>query len=108
MHQDVRITDTESLREQLLSREPMQRALALHALEVQVERRFCGARHSLAHEVTKFTARGIPYFSPSDEHYQQWVCRVVSYWERLQSMPEAAATLAESNKPLASGSHADA
>ena len=74
----------ESLRRQLMAADPMQRAMALHALEVEVER--CAAsRASLRHEAERFAARGIPYYALHDRHFQDWVGKAVSYWERLHA-----------------------
>jgi len=43
--------DSDRLRQQLMAPDPMQRAIALHALEVEVERSAAAARGSLAQEV---------------------------------------------------------
>ena len=74
-----------SLRENLMAPNPMQRAIALHALEVELERK--GApRATLANEVAKFTARGIPFYSLRDPHFCDWVGKAVSYWQRLHAI----------------------
>lgn len=85
MHQDVDITDSRSLRERLMAPDPMQRAIALHALEVEVERCSCSRRGGLPQEASKFASRGIPYYSPNDPHFNDWVGKAVSYWERLHA-----------------------
>ena len=88
MHQnDAGVTDSQSLREQLMAPNPMQRAMALHALEVEVERHAAGG---LSSEVTRFTSRGIPYYALHDPHFQGWVGKAVQYWEKLHSCPPAA------------------
>lgn len=84
---DAGVTDSQSLREQLMAPNPMQRAMALHALEVEVERHAAGG---LSSEVSRFTARGIPYYALHDPHFQGWVGKAVQYWEKLHSCPPAA------------------
>jgi len=85
MHQDASVTDSSSLRARLMAPDPMQRAIGLHALEVEVERCACIRRGGLPHEASKFASRGIPYYAPSDPHFNDWVVKAVSYWERLQA-----------------------
>lgn len=87
MHQDPCVNDSKSLRRQLMAPDPMQRAIGLHALEVEVERCACATRGSLTQEVSKFAARGIPYYALHDPHFQDWVGKAVSYWERLHGSP---------------------
>ncbi|GEM_PF-1412495 len=83
MSRQASAIDRDALRQQLQAPDPMQRAMALHALEVQAER---GApRASLANEVAKFTERGIPYYALHDPYFCDWVSKAVSYWERLQA-----------------------
>ena len=77
------IDSDDSLRENLMAPNPMQRAIALHALEVELERGNGAPRASLANEVAKFTARGIPFYSLRDPHFCDWVGKAVSYWQRL-------------------------
>ena len=79
--------DCDALREQLRAPDPMQRVMALHALEVEVAR--AGPR-PLANEVMRFTERGIPFYCLHDPHYCDWVSKAVSYWQRLHAMPVAA------------------
>lgn len=83
MHQESFVSGSASLRERLMAPDPMQRALALHELEVEVERRAGGPRGALAHEAARFAARGIPYYALHDPHFQDWVGKAVSYWEKL-------------------------
>lgn len=75
--------DAQALRAQLTDPQPMQRAIALHALELAIAE--CGhgphARH--AAEAERFTARGIPFYRPDDRHFLAWVDRAVAHWERL-------------------------
>ena len=82
MHPETSAPDCDALRRQLRAPDPMQRAMALHALEVEGER--AGPR-PLANEVMRFTERGIPYYALHDPHFCDWVSKAVSYWERLQS-----------------------
>jgi len=82
MHQDAHITDSRSLRERLMAPDPMQRAIGLHALKVEAER--C-AQRGLTQEASKFAARGIPYYALHDPHFNDWVGKAVSYWERLHA-----------------------
>lgn len=81
-HQDAPITDSRSLREHLLAPDPMQRAIALHAIELEAER--CPQR-GLTQEAARFTARGIPYYALHDPHFNDWVGKAVSYWERMHA-----------------------
>ncbi len=77
--------DAESLRALLLDPSPMQRAIALHALELAVAD-CCGpdaTAAKLAAEVDRFTARGIPFYQPQDRSFRSWVDRAVGHWQRL-------------------------
>jgi hypothetical protein len=74
--------DTEHLRDQLMARDPMQRFMALHLLEVQAE---SGTAAKLAGQVEAFAARGVPYYAPNDPHYQAWVGRALDFWRRLHT-----------------------
>jgi hypothetical protein len=105
MHQDACVTDSTSLRQQLTAADPMQRAIGLHALEIEVERCTCTGRGGLTQEVARFAARGIPYYSLQDPHFKEWVGKAVAYWEKLQAMRPAAAVMA---KGQAGASHAAA
>jgi len=87
MHEDACVADAQTLRRQLMAPDPMQRALALHALEVELDRCACERRGHLTQEISKFTARGIPYYALNDPHFQDWVGKAVSYWERLHGRP---------------------
>lgn len=84
MHQDACVTDSSSLRQRLMAPDPMQRAIGLHALTVEAERSACTHR-GLRQEASKFASRGIPYYAPHDPHFNDWVGKAVSYWERLHA-----------------------
>jgi hypothetical protein len=75
--------NAEALRAQLMARDPMQRFMALHALEVEAEH---GGESRLAGQVEAFAARGVPYYAPEDPHYQAWVGRAMALWERLHAV----------------------
>ncbi len=85
MYDESRTYDAETLRERLMAPEPMQRATALHALEVELEHCSPEVRSRLASEVERFAARGMPYYQRQDRHFQAWVSRAVAYWEELHS-----------------------
>lgn len=80
------VINASTLREHLMAPQPMPRALALHRLEEEIEQLQGGnaASVALANAAARFIERGIPYYSKQDPHYQAWVSKVVSYWERLQ------------------------
>jgi len=80
--------DPNTLRDQLMAPDPMRRAIALHALAVEAERSPVASRGSLAHEVEKFTARGIPFYALHDPHFCSWVGKAVAYWQRLHSLDD--------------------
>jgi hypothetical protein len=92
MHSTPCVTDSASLRQQLMAADPMQRAMALHALEIEAERA-APARQSLCQEAARFASRGIPYYALHDRHFQDWVGKAVSYWERLHAAQPAAVAL---------------
>ena len=75
--------DSHTLRAQLMAPNPMDRAIALHALEVELERNRAGHRCPIAGQAEKFAARGIPFYSPQDPHFCEWVGKAVGYWEAL-------------------------
>lgn len=77
--------DVHTLRERLMAPEPMPRAVALHALEAEIEQLQGrdAASVALANAAARFVERGIPYYNAQDPHYQAWVSKVVSYWEKL-------------------------
>ena len=77
----------DALRAQLMAPDPMQRFMALHALEVEAEH---GGAAKLAGQVEAFAARGVPYYAPQDPHYQAWVGRALAFWERLHASAAAA------------------
>lgn len=77
--------DAIAFREGLLAAEPMPRFVALHALEEEIEHSQGGDASSvaLANAAARFVERGIPYYNVQDPHYQAWVSKAVSYWEKL-------------------------
>lgn len=77
--------DAAILRERLLAPEPMPRIMALHALEEEIEQLQGGSAAcvALANAAARFVERGIPYYNLQDPHYQAWVSKAVSYWEKL-------------------------
>ena len=80
------VTNSASLRESLMAPEPMPRFTALHALEgIELEAGASPSRVALAQAVARFVERGIPFYSTQDPHYQAWVSKAVSYWERLRA-----------------------
>lgn len=76
--------DAAALRAQLMAADPMQRAMALHAIELELGSGKTASTRAFAKEVEDFTARGIPFYAPQDRHFRDWVTRAVSYWERLK------------------------
>lgn len=83
------IDSDESLRKNLMSLDPMQRTLALHALEIQIARNAGHATTELLNEVAHFTERGIPFYSLRDPHFCEWVGQAVLYWQRLRAQTSA-------------------
>lgn len=83
MHTAPLPQDADALRAQLTNPQPMQRALALHALEIAVADSANGPQARLAAEAERFTARGIPFYRPDDRHFLAWVDRAVALWQRL-------------------------
>ncbi|MEY4767028.1 MAG: hypothetical protein RI907_3701 [Pseudomonadota bacterium] len=69
----------QELRAKLMAPKALDRVHALHALEREADH----ADVAFARELHAFTARGIPYYAPEDEAYQQWVDKAVAYWSRL-------------------------
>lgn len=82
--------DTAVLRAQLMATDPMQRAMALHAIELELQRGQAASSRAFAKEVENFTARGIPFYAPQDRHFCDWVARAVSYWEKLRGSASGA------------------
>jgi hypothetical protein len=78
------VTDSASLRQQLMAPNPMQRVVALHTLEVEAECGTADDRSAVAHAAAKFAARGIPFYAINDPHYKAWVGKAVDYWTRLK------------------------
>jgi len=84
MDLETSVIDSQTLRRQLMAPNPMQRAIALHALEVEVER-CAGPSPQLGNEVAKFVSRGIPFYALNDPHYCSWVGKAASYWDKLHA-----------------------
>lgn len=74
-------TTAQTLHDQLMAPEPIQRVQALHALEMELG----VAPHAVAEELEAFAARGIPYYAPQEPAYREWVGKAVGYWEQLHS-----------------------
>jgi hypothetical protein len=81
MSLETPVLDAQSLRTELMAPQPMRRAMALHALELGLDH--ADPKRGLSQQVASFVARGIPFYSPEDAHYREWVAKVVSYWQRL-------------------------
>lgn len=79
------VMDASTLREHLMAPQPMPRVAALHVLEEGIEHLQGGdaASVALANAAARFVERGIPYYNVQDPHYQAWVSKAVSYWEKL-------------------------
>jgi len=73
-----------ALRARLMAPHPMERAVALHELERELKLARRGPRCAIASQVEKFAARGIPFYSPQDPHFCEWVDKAVAYWEQLR------------------------
>lgn len=87
--------DAAALRAQLMATDPMQRAMALHSIELELKRGHAASSRAFAKEVENFTARGIPFYAPQDGHFRDWVSRAVSYWEKLRGNTPGARGQAE-------------
>jgi hypothetical protein len=87
MHPTTPVTDAASLRQHLTAADPFRRAMGLHALEIETER----SPGTLSNEAARFASRGIPYYALHDPHFQDWVGKAVSYWERLRQPARRAA-----------------
>lgn len=74
------IASSQDLHAELMAPEAMTRVRALHAVEVQADKLGSTA---LSKAFNDFAARGIPFYSPQDPHYQEWVGKAVGYWEQL-------------------------
>lgn len=69
----------QELRSELMAPEAVKRVHALHVLELEVEQ---VPESKVAKEVAAFAARGIPFYSPEDPAYRDWVAKAVTLWER--------------------------
>lgn len=75
------IASSQDLHAELMAPEAMKRVLALHAVEVEADK--AGASAVVVRAFNDFAARGIPFYSPQDPHYREWVGKAVGYWEQL-------------------------
>lgn len=69
------------LRTELMAPEAIKRVHALHVMEMEVEQ---VPDQKVAQELEALTERGIPFYSPQDPAYCDWVAKAVSLWERVQ------------------------
>jgi hypothetical protein len=67
------------------SRQAFARHVVLHELERHLGDVQC--TDALARKVRQFVSRGVPYFSPSDEHYREWAEQVANYWDSIDALP---------------------
>lgn len=89
MNLETPALDAQTLQAELMAPQPMRRAMALHALEVELDH--LDPKRALSQQVASFVARGIPFYSPDDAHYRDWVRKAVGYWQRLHGGEPAAA-----------------
>lgn len=80
------IASSQDLHAELMAPEAMKRVLALHAVEVEADK---AASTAVVKAFNDFAARGIPFYSPQDPHYQEWVGKAVGYWEQLHGGVQA-------------------
>jgi hypothetical protein len=80
------IASSQDLHAKLMAPEAMKRVLALHAVEVEADKATATA---VVKAFNDFAARGIPFYSPQDPHYQEWVGKAVGYWEQLHGGAKA-------------------
>ncbi|MDE2076565.1 MAG: hypothetical protein KGI91_05735 [Burkholderiales bacterium] len=71
----------QELRSELMAPETTKRVHALHVLELELEH---APETKAAKELEALTARGIPFYSPEDPHYCDWVSKAITLWERVQ------------------------
>lgn len=69
---------SQELRSELMAPEAIKRVKALYALELEVEK---AHEPKLAKDLEAFAARGIPFYSPEDPSYRDWVAKAVKFWE---------------------------
>lgn len=72
---------SQELRSELMAPEAIKRVHALHVLEMELEH---APESKVAKELEAFAARGIPFYSPEDPSYCEWVAKAISLWERVQ------------------------
>ncbi len=80
---------TTNFQDLLMAPEPMQRLRALHELEVALASYQSEPGSRFAQEAQRFADRGVPYYDREDRHFQAWVRKAVSYWERLHGARRA-------------------
>lgn len=78
------VPDADALRQQLMSRLPMQRIKALHALEAEAAPGASADHAAAAGAAARFAARGLPFYSAQDAQYGAWVEKAVALWQRVQ------------------------
>lgn len=69
------------------ARSPLVRQHLLHQLEKMLDAH--PHERSLAQRVHHVVDRGLPYFSPSDPHYQAWAKQVADLWRRAEALTAA-------------------
>lgn len=84
MDLDTSVPDADALRQQLMSRLPMQRIKALHALEAEPVAGATADHTAAAGAAARFAARGLPFYSAQDAQYGAWVDKAVALWQRVQ------------------------
>jgi hypothetical protein len=84
------VFDAQSLRQQLMSPNPMERAVALHALEQAPVAGATPAQLAHAEACAQFAARGIPFYGLDCQDFLGWVDKAVELWEGLREAPAAA------------------
>lgn len=75
----------QELRVELMAPDAKKRIHALHLLEREAEH---GPECKATKELEELAARGVPFYSPEDPSYQEWVSRAITLWERVQQLHE--------------------
>lgn len=76
--------DADLLRQQLMSKYPMDRIKALCALEAEPAPGASAEQVAAAGAAARFAARGIPFYAAQDTQYLAWVDKAVALWKRVQ------------------------
>ena len=84
---DSPAADADLLRQQLMSKHPMDRIKALCALEVEPAPGASAEQVAAAGAAARFAARGIPFYAAHDAQYLAWVDKAVALWQRLHAAP---------------------